>query len=843
MRRIDLVHRGTANAIGFVIDVPTIGEAAARARAITHLGSGGQLLDLPDGRWLLLAAQRAAVRAESAPGGVLVELAEDAGAAPGIAPERLLREQRHGQACSLRADDLPPVDRSEWFDLGEVTVLSPIHVTSVRPPADPAAAPTVDLRKAARVKDASAATQATVRRLVALSESRKRRRPVPATASGGVARPPRPPKLRNAIFKRLMRTPAAKTIGRKHAKYIEDLARRFESGDMEEALHRAIPLGGDASGPDGLLSLRLPRRRSQLKITPAGNAPGRSVPYGPTIQQRLNATYRAAAKELERRGEIDQALYVLVELLNDAGGGVAMLERHERFETAATIAEQRRLDGFTIVRLWWLAKRRDRAIALARRHRAFAIAIDRLEPTDRAAALQLRLEWANDLERGGDLLGAVEAAWPRAELRPALTNLIDRGARLGGTTGGALRAYAVALDATTARVESAIDLVRTGDNPEVRSFLRVFANMPASDPVVDRRIASEFIRTTPRELERVAGTTEVWWAVRSRADTALVADLPRRGKPPTERTAVQVPRLAPGQIEVRDAAGLSSGDVLVALGPMGCRLIRPDSSVAAEWRSPTSTIVMADHGGSALLLDGRESSQRSGTEFDVRRLDLSTRRLTFYGTLILHSFADSFDGLQWLVIDERNAAMMDLTAAVPTIGWRPVESESTCRSIHRTSNQVTALVVSGDGRLAPRASELRGWDAPMNRLMKKKVIQFADDVTGYRLLPMELMTFTESSVEVTNINARTTMALAPGEGIIVADNLIGHHVSSEIGQSLRVERWPGQQHVLTLELEAGERSPRLRSNAGLATVWDPAGRAHVIDVERLELLSSIRTLV
>ena len=171
-------------------------------------------------------------------------------------------------------------------------------------------------------------------------------------------------------------------------------------------------------------------------------------------------------------------------------------------------------------------------------------------------------------------------------------------------------------------------------------------------------------------------------------DTALVADLPTgKQQQSSPNPPLHLPALPPGQLAISDAAALPNGDVLVALGSLGCRLFRRNGTAVAEWHAPTSRLVMADHGGGALLLD-----QRPNGEVDVRRLDLTTRRLQSYGTMELVSFADSFDGAQWLVVDRTNAAIVDLTERSPTISWRPLEPGTACHSLLRTPLDVTALV-------------------------------------------------------------------------------------------------------------------------------------------------------
>lgn len=92
------------------------------------------------------------------------------------------------------------------------------------------------------------------------------------------------------------------------------------------------------------------------------------VPYGLSVYQHLQQTYRRAAERLEQAGRIDEAAFVFAELLNSPAECIALLERHQRFELAAQIAEDRKLDPTLVVRLWWLAGNRDRAVMIARRH-------------------------------------------------------------------------------------------------------------------------------------------------------------------------------------------------------------------------------------------------------------------------------------------------------------------------------------------------------------------------------------------------------------------------------------------------------------------------------------------
>lgn len=853
MKRIDAVHRGHVTAAGFIIDVPTIGEQEARERALAILEPTDRLLALPDGRWLLVADAPVGVDSASAPGLALTRHGEALVAVPGLDRSYDITELRFGTLTCHTAATLPVVDRTDWFDLGAVLTLRPLEAPSTPKPAGVETPPAPDLRARAGIAAAPSGTTETLRELQALARGlsapadgpgrraprrgssgkfhRRRQRRDDRTGSAA----PAPQRIRTAIAARVMRSPAAGFVGRKHARYIEELTRQFQSGQLDEALRRAIPVGGEHAVA---LSLKLPQRRSDLRIS-AGERAATSVPYGPTIQQHLTVIYRQAATDLESQGRIDEAAFVLAELLQDAHGCIALLERHRQFDEAARIAEQRQLDPGTIVRLWWLAKDRRRAIAVARRHGAFAAALVRLDKVDPQAANELRVEWMADLERRGDLLGAVEVAWPTPSLHALLINILARGERLGGPSGGALRAYALALSATDRRVTALLDLVRQADDPtgELVGFASTFAKVAAATPPVDRRVATAFLRAHPVEVPGAGTRSNWWWKIRGRADATLVADLPAGGRfQDGQQRALALPRLPPGQLTISDAAGLPNGEVLVALGALGCRLLGRNGPIIGEWHVPTSHLVIADHGGSALLLD-----QRPDGEVDVRHLDLTNRRLRHYGTMHLASFSDSFDGAQWLVVDRTNAAVVDVTESSPTIVWRPLETGTTCHSLLRTPTEVTALVIVRRDSIGGHDNELRTWNPTMARLTNRRIAHFPPEVSAYQLLPEGFLTRRGAYAEISRPDRIDRLELAGNETVAAEGDLLVRTVSTADGRALRIERWPDRTEVIKHALTDGEVAPAVRSHGALLTVWDRAGPVHAIDIERMAIMTSVRT--
>ena len=126
------------------------------------------------------------------------------------------------------------------------------------------------------------------------------------------------------LAKLALRSPFGREVGRRHGQYLKDLNRRFNSGDFAEALRRAVPLGKEGGSGGGRQTLRVPGRRDSLALS-NGWGSASSVGYGPAVFTELKALYRQAATTLEGEGRIDEAAFVLAELLNDVEECIALL--------------------------------------------------------------------------------------------------------------------------------------------------------------------------------------------------------------------------------------------------------------------------------------------------------------------------------------------------------------------------------------------------------------------------------------------------------------------------------------------------------------------------------------
>ncbi|MGH8079805.1 MAG: bpX6 domain-containing protein, partial [Lysobacter sp.] len=229
----------------------------------------------------------------------------------------------------------------------------------------------------------------------------------------------RPQRWREWLVKAALASHAAKLMGMRHSLYLRRLMERFDRGDLMEALRHALPIDGD--GRDSLgQAFSLPGRRDQLRLS-GGRGGHSSFDFGDYARELLRKRYRAAFEALDRQGKIDEAVFVLAELLNARQEALDYLIRHERFAQAAELALGWDMPADTIIRLLMLAGDSERAILVARRDGAFASAIAMLESGHREHALRLRREWGQALVEQGQWLAAVDAVWPDPDSREQAT--------------------------------------------------------------------------------------------------------------------------------------------------------------------------------------------------------------------------------------------------------------------------------------------------------------------------------------------------------------------------------------------------------------------------------------
>ncbi|WP_257451212.1 bpX6 domain-containing protein [Archangium lipolyticum] len=524
--------------------------------------------------------------------------------------------------------------------------------------------------------------------------------PSNGSASSAPAPRPRPPSG-PGLFSRLTRwlatsTPLGSLLGRRKAEYVRRLFDLFDQGNLDEALRYAIPLNKGGLSERARLSLGLPGPREQLTIQTGPGGGATSVfGGGDEVYAALKERYRQAVRKLEREGRIEEAAFVLAELLHEDEEAVSFLERHGRWRLAAELAEGRHLAPGLVVRQWLLAKDVARAVEIARRRGAFADAVVRLERTHPEQARVLRLLWGEVLAQAGDYARAVDVVWPVEDARRLTRAWLERGLETGGVTGARLLARLVLAfpdSFETARAKALVLL--DGEDAEGAAARHTFAELLATEVEQKRGLEEPraLLRPAARAVLRdwVAGhlplkSRGVEHLVQQVADPVLWADLPPLSRQPEPRgfpldgTPVShaFDEAEGGPWPIHDAVPLSGGRVLVALGEAGARLLTLEGRCVAHFDVPAFSLVLSVHEDRALALAPR------GTLMRLSRLDLVQRRAEPWCDARVDAFAPVYDGGLWFLAVEDTVMAVDVLASDLRALWR----------VSRVGGPVVALAV------------------------------------------------------------------------------------------------------------------------------------------------------
>jgi hypothetical protein len=519
-----------------------------------------------------------------------------------------------------------------------------------------------------------------------LATLRPSQAPGTALTRASPASPPRPPPG-PGLFSRLAvwlatSTPLGALLGQRKAEYVRRLFDLFEEGNLDEALRYAIPLAKEGLSEQARVSLGLPGPRERLIIQPGQGGTVSIFGGGAEVYAALKERYREAFRKLEREGRIEEAAFVLAELLHESEEAVSFLERHGRWRLAAELAEGRNLAPGLVVRQWLLAKDVARAVEIARRTGAFADAVVRLERTHPEQARVLRLLWGEVLAQAGDYARAVDVVWPVEDARSLTRAWLERGLEAGGVSGARLLARLVlAFPESFGTVRAKALVLLDGEDAEGAMARHAFAQLLAGEveqkPGLEAPLA--LLRPAVRAVlrDRAAGhlplkARDVESLVRKLGDPVLRTDLPPLpqlpgpgGFPSDGNPVGHVFDAAEGgPWPLHDAVPLSGGRMLVALGEAGARLLSPEGRCVAHFDVPAFSLVLSMHEDRALALAPR------GTLMRLSRLDLVQRRAEPWCDARVDAFAPVYDGSLWFLAVEDTVMAVDVLASDLRALWR-----------------------------------------------------------------------------------------------------------------------------------------------------------------------------
>jgi hypothetical protein len=686
----------------------------ARPRVLASWQSGAVVRRVPEG-YVMLLREPVRVMGELGRAAPLVQQQHWLTSAPLSPPELpalpeggdLLLVVEGRLRCFFR-EQLEAVEPSTWLDVGDFTFLAtqPLGraaplTTALAPLPTPEAAFDAQtgrrpgdrqgqqelLEALTRVREGATTPAASelggvvpvmVGWLRALAQVfRRGKAPTRGSPSHDLARPQPPPfweRIKSAFATWLARTRLMQLVGRKHAEYLRQLLDLLAAHDDDEVLRRAIPLNQHPrAGEESAPALLPPTPRSDLTISLRRPGPRPSVGLVTDLFANLRRSYEAVFKRLDQAGRHADAAYFLAEILGEVERAVAYLERHGQIVLAAKLAESRELSAGIVVRQWFIAGDRERAVTIAARENAFDDAVLRLERAgQKAEAHALRLLHAERLASAGRLVRAAELVYRVPEGRPLALRWLElaRGA-------GELRGVPLELALEAGRFELARAALGplleelTDDQVPLASKLClafVDAGAAAGKPLAQqlcRGLMAYAASEGDEPTANVAWKTASWVGGAFKADHPTIVGFERR-LPATGRSYTFT--VSDGGRRPAFDAIRHGSSWLVALGEAGVSLLNQSGGRVAHFDVPASALIAANDGSRVLTVIARGDGW-----LQVGRIDLATRRCEPFCEIEAASFARTFDGETWHVCTSAwphargELLRLDVLGAAPTV--------------------------------------------------------------------------------------------------------------------------------------------------------------------------------
>jgi tetratricopeptide (TPR) repeat protein len=446
-----------------------------------------------------------------------------------------------------------------------------------------------------------------------------------------------------------------RVLGRQEAA-LRDLLRLFRDGKLEQALRRALPIGGPGGrGSSAAQNALLPFHSLfyTLGSILGGRGPASIWFGGYDVQRELENEYRRAAERAHRQGDFRRAAFIYAKLLNDFRAAANVLFQGGLHRDAAIIYLKRLNDRMAAARAYEAAGDFDKALQLYRQmgdHVAAGDLLRRIGEDD--AALAEYGSAARKLAEKSDWLGAgellfdkagrpdlAETYWQDGWARRPVQNAVPCGLRLAKlfqAQGAPVRLLDLVRESRscfdppgndTAALDFYENIAKLSDQANlasIRDDVRDQALLGVTTKL-RQRVASE--RYPGDIASRYLGSSGVWAApVVSDGQYAVKAAVKR----PVERPSVpQHPALRTGTGNVvAVCTAVTSGDVFIAFDSGDLVCFRPSSSdirfVRTGWLEfGISSLAVDAEGKFLVMMESRRSRAEEGgrlTSF-VRRSD------------------------------------------------------------------------------------------------------------------------------------------------------------------------------------------------------------------------------
>lgn len=630
-------------------------------------------------------------------------------------------------------------------------------------------------------------------------------------------------------------------------KYLESMIKLFEEGNFDEALKYAIPINADEedSRPTTLGSFK---PRNKLSFSKKVYGQGAAIPCEPETQYRISQLYQKSFEELAKKNRIDEAAFVMIELLNNVTKGIEYLEQNKRYQQALDIAITKDADPNIIVRLCCLTQQWDKAIMIAKQYNSFANSVMLLEQHDSAIAEKLRLIWANTLAERGEWVTAIDVIWPLVEYRYLAEKWFEYAEKMAEFSGSILvkklilcpdslayhAHYLETLQIDPDRYEErAVIALAILQNKQERSKLK-----PLLAALIHAIIADSVQYSV--NLSRVNYIDLVNYC----NDQALKMDLSPFSQinmkviqPLNEDPRHQVITCsASGYRIIYDAVPIRNGHLLLALGDAGIIIVDKMGIQLKHFMIAAHTIVLSYNLSQVLLLAQRDDV------FHIHKLDLATEQWQSLGYLKLVKWAKEFDGFNWTVLVNNCIQVINIENTLK-IGWKVELEEYAMTSIASSSKQEKWLLKNTSNG----SFELWHYELPSRRLKDRSILSNNEGVFLNRnnkncyfrysalkqtvLLKFNWQTsFHELGIVITESQYNNMLYVMLNDFIVITIkddqqddwNIYIYHLDSN---SIKMTiKWPKINKVA------------MRSTESLLLLWDHQGRCAKLDVLKNQVL-------
>lgn len=756
------VLKGVVNAVGFFFPTSVMPVNQCRRRILSLWETGSRVYRFETGYVFFLAEKRD-VETVSSPGTPVIET-KGSFATIELTEEQaafyradnmtvLLVIEGDIQTCPLTEDHRK--DPSSWLDISDYSQVEEIHPLGELPPPPelsvkpinketkdilgesiPDASPKKDriLKRIEKIKrkqeasDSKSGKQTLAYRRSVFGFPASLLRWVTAFAFNGSGRPsstqttqksvppvqkkPQGPGFMSTLFSGFMsKSGLWRLFAEKQAKYLSKMMRMFEKGDYHNALKYGISLSSVADIEKTTAPWRMPAPRANLDISQGNPNYSSSMITDHGTHNYLKLLYERAFKALDREGKIEEAAFVLADLLRDSERAVSYLEKHKKLNEAAQLAESRELPPGLIVRQWFLCGKVDRAVSIAKKTHAFSDAVLHLERTHRNESRMLRMLWAKFLEQSGDYEKAVNVIWPVEEARELAEQWIHITIEAGGAAAARMLARSLSLFSETHDMEKLqttrahIKTLLVGSSDNIAADRAVFAKelIKQSKNFQAGTIARQTLRTliNDRACNKNGWTKQDFKALIDFSEDAPIKnEFQKLNKdqlftPSPNSLAARTKPLIyefsdSGTHAIHDVCMINHDRFLTAHGEGGVRMINNQGKVLAHFNIPAHVLVLSDNGNRAIAI------ARRGDVFRLSQINMNEKKATYWCETPLDLYAKTFDGARWFVVTGSTLSAIDVHSTSFKASWHVTDLPGYTFSLSRSPEKISILMDTVD---------------------------------------------------------------------------------------------------------------------------------------------------